>query len=89
MNLRDELDKLAEQIAKKASLSDTSLQESIDALKVLTPYYALTQKLKTGDEDPSDGATFDTFSAEITGTEERQNGRTTGSAQIRSRRQPS
>lgn len=83
--LREELDKLAADIAKKASLSDTSLQESIDALKVLTPYYALTQKLKTGDEDEPDGATFDTFSADISGTEERPNGRT----QIRSRRQPS
>jgi len=79
MSLRNNLDKLAENIAKKAAEKDTSLQESVDALKALTPYYALTAKLAakgTGD-DEDDGATFDAFSAEIAGAqEEPRNGRT-------------
>lgn len=86
-DLRAELDKLAAKIAANAALSNTSLQESIDALKVLTPYYAMTQKLAPkGDADDADGATFENFSAAIAvEQEERINGKTT----VRSRRRDS
>lgn len=88
VDLRTDLDKLAGQIAKKAAQDATSLQESVDALKALTPYYALTQKLaaKSGD-DETDGATFEAFSAQLVEPQEdRPNGR---SPQVRSRRRDS
>jgi hypothetical protein len=79
MTLRTELDKLASSIAKNAALDATSLQEKVDAIKALTPYYALTQKLAAkGADDEDDGATFEAFSSEITGVqEEPKNGRKT------------
>lgn len=88
MTLRDDLDKLATAVAKKAALSATTLQESVDALKALTPYYALTEKLraKGDDGDEPDGDTFEAFSAAVAGTEERANGH---GAKVRSRRRDS
>jgi hypothetical protein len=86
MNLRADLDKLAGQIAKKAAQDVTTLQESVDALKALTPYYALTQKLalKGSDSDEANGATFEDFSAQIAEPqEERVNGH---GAKVRSRK---
>lgn len=86
-DLRDELDKLAKKIAANAALSDTSLQESIDALKVLTPYYAMTQKLAPkGDDEEADGATFESFSAAIAVNQEE---RINGQPPVRSRRRDS
>lgn len=85
MTLRAALDKLAAEIAKKAAEDATSLQESVDALKALVPYYALLQKLKGKDSDKDDDAdNFDAFSADIAATEQKEsaNGRT---AKIRSR----
>lgn len=80
--LRQDLDKLAAEIAKKAAEKATSLQESVDALKALVPYYALLQKLKGKDDSNDDGATFESFSADIAGApEEKPSGRT----QVRSR----
>lgn len=61
--------KLAAAIALKASEKDTSLTESIDALKALTPYLALRLKengrkgVETGEE-----TSFADFAAEINGT---------------------
>lgn len=84
-NLRAELDTLAAKIAKNAALSDTSLQESVDALKALTSYYAATQKVDAkggGDEPDEDAPTFSNFSAQIAEPKEGLNGRT----QIRGRR---
>ncbi len=86
MTLRSNLEKLSEYIAKKAADKDTSLQEMVDALKALTPYYALTAKLdaKGSGDDEGDGATFEAFSTGIEqASEERPNGRKT----IRSRQQ--
>jgi hypothetical protein len=86
MNHRADLDLLASAIAKKAAEKSTSLQEMVDALKALTPYYALTAKLdaKGQGDDEGDGATFEAFSAGIeNAAEERPNGRKA----IRSRQQ--
>jgi hypothetical protein len=77
MTLRSELDKLATEIAKNASLDATSLTEKVDAIKALTPYYALTQKLKgKSEDDDEDGNTFEAFSDEIANAQEPRNGRT-------------
>jgi hypothetical protein len=71
MTLRAELDKLAAAIAKDAAQDATPLQEKMDAIKALTPYYALTQKLKgKADDSEDDGATFDAFSTEIANAQE-------------------
>lgn len=47
-----ELAKLARTIVQKATLNDTPFDESVDAFKALTTYYALRLKHKTGDDDP-------------------------------------
>lgn len=86
MTLRSDLDKLSAAIAKKAAERDTVLQEMVDALKALTPYYALTAKLdaKGQGEDEGDGDTFEAMSAAIENAqEERPNGRKA----VRSRQQ--
>lgn len=64
MTLKTDLDTLAASIALKAALSDTSLQESVDALKALTQYYAVLQKGKKADDEDEDG-TFADFAASI------------------------
>jgi hypothetical protein len=86
MTLRTDLDKLSASIAKRAAENSTSLQEMVDALKALTPYYALTAKLdaKGQGDDEGDGATFEAFSAGIeNAAEERANVRKA----VRSRQQ--
>lgn len=86
MNFPDELDKLAKQVAAKAASADTPLQESVDALKALTPYYALLLKRKPDvPQDDGDAPSFRNFQASLdadTTTEESPN----GGAQVRSRR---
>ena len=59
---------LASSIATKAAAADTSLSESIDALKALTPYLAL--RLKQNGSTPQEAAetSFADFAAEINGT---------------------
>lgn len=67
-DLRADLDKLAANVAQKATLSATSLQESVDALKALTSYYAATQKVDAkngGDDSDEDAPTFDNFATQI------------------------
>ena len=56
MTLEQTLDKLAKTLVDKASQDATSLQESIDAFKALTAYYAAKQRhaKKAGDEDDAD-----------------------------------
>lgn len=71
MSLREDLDKLASELAKRAMASDAALAESTDALKVLTGYYALLLKNKEQPEDESDA--FD-FSKGIQVLEEHANG---------------
>lgn len=68
MNLKSSLDKFADALIKKASLSSTSLQESTDAFKAVTAYYAAQQKgrKKSGDDDTPDDGEF-TFGDETNG----------------------
>ena len=79
MNLREEMDKVAEAVAKKAAEYDTPLQEKMDALKVLTAYYAAVEKSKKkGGDEPAggNGESFEDFTASIHGaTEDTANGR--------------
>lgn len=78
MTLRTDLDSLAAKIAKNAALSATSLQESVDALKALTSYYATVQKVdaKGQQDDEPGGATFEAFSRSLEDhQEEHPNGR--------------
>ena len=58
MTLKKTLAEWAESLRKKAEEKDTPLQESIDAFKAVTAYYAveLKQRKKSGDdEEPDDG----------------------------------
>lgn len=70
MKLEKILDKLAGDLEKKASATDTSLQESTDAFKALVQYFAILQKHKKSDEDEDDGANFASFTAGINGLTE-------------------
>lgn len=49
-----ELATLAKSIVQKAILGDTPFDESVDAFKALTTYYALRLKHKQGDDDEDD-----------------------------------
>lgn len=86
-SLEASMAKLAASIATKASEKDTSLSESIDAIKALTPYLALQLKengrktTETGEE-----TSFADFAAEINGTaEEVTNGKAVRSRTRRAR----
>ena len=53
------LDSWAGKLSDKAAKDDTPLQESIDAFKALTAYYAVERKqLKKQDEDDPDSGGF-------------------------------
>lgn len=85
--VESEFDKLALAIAKKAIDKDTPLQEQIDALKVLTPYYNARTKGKKGtDEDESDGDDFDAFADKLKAVSEGVNGGTEQAVRGSSRR---
>ena len=61
MTLKQTLDSWANKLATKAAQENTPLQESTDAFKAVTAYYAATQKRarKAGeDEDPPDSSGF-------------------------------
>lgn len=59
----EELDALAEKIAAEAKQEGTKLPDRLDAMKVLTPYYAL--RLKHKPEDPDSSGTFADFAESI------------------------
>ena len=82
MSLQQTLDKLAKTLSDKAAQKDTPLQESIDAFKALTAYYAAQQKRrgKQDDEEPdSEGFSF-------AGSDEVVNGESRQHPQVRARR---
>ena len=61
MTLKQTLDDWANKLATKAAEKDTPLQESTDAFKAVTAYYAATQKRarKSGeDDDPPEPGGF-------------------------------
>ena len=59
------LDELAPHVAQKAAHSDTPLQESTDALKALTPYYALLLKQKIGGTQDEPELNFGDFKKDL------------------------
>lgn len=69
--IEKDLDKLARHIAKEATKAN-SLQESTDALKALTAYYAARTKNKgKGDDAEGDDSTnFGSFSGAIAAAQE-------------------
>ena len=79
MTAKHQIEKLALSVANKAMEKDTPLQDQIDALKVLNPYYiALTKSKKKGDEE-TDEPSFADLTRNI---EDHANGAT----EIRARR---
>jgi len=80
MTLKATLDKWATELSTKAAQKDTSLQESTDAFKAVTAYYAAQQKLrKNQPEDEADSEGF-SFAEEVV------NGSPGQRAQVRARR---
>lgn len=77
-----ELAKLAKTIVQKATLDATPFDESVDAFKALTTYYALRLKHKTGEEDADESA-FSFGNTGFAGAEQPNGGQTVRS---RSRR---
>lgn len=60
MNLKKIMDTWAESLSNKALEDATSLQESTDAFKAVTAYYAAQQKgrKKSTEDDPDDSGGF-------------------------------
>ena len=60
MTLQKTMDELANKLKDKAAQKDTPLQESIDAFKALTAYYAARQKSakKSGEDDEPETGGF-------------------------------
>ena len=80
MTLKSTLDKWAELLSTKAAQKDTPLQESTDAFKAVTAYYAAQQKSrKNQPEDEGDSEGF-SFADEVV------NGSPGQRAQVRARR---
>jgi len=74
MTLQKTLDQLAETLSKKAAEKTTPLQESIDAFKALTAYFAVQQKRgkrQPEDDEPTGGFSF-ADSTEVVNGEPRQ-----------------
>lgn len=61
MTLKSTLDKWADELSTKATLKTTTIQESTDAFKAVTAYYAAQQKTRKNqpeDDDDSGGFSF-------------------------------
>jgi len=70
----DAMQSLATAVAEKAAETNTPLAESTDALKALTPYFAILYKANKADVDM--GLTFGDLKAEIEAVAEKQDGAT-------------
>jgi hypothetical protein len=79
MTTLSDIEKLAQKTAQKALEADTPLQERIDAIRALTPYYTALKKAAGQEEPSSDEPTMDEMRSQI---EESGNGR---AVQTRSR----
>jgi len=81
MSLQKTMDDLAETLSAKVKEKNTPLQESIDAFKALTAYYAARTKnaKKSGDDEPEEpgGFSFASGSEVVNGA---------GSEKVRTRR---
>ena len=71
MTLQKTLDAWVKTLSDKSSQKDTPLQESIDAFKAVTAYYAARQKTakKSGDDEPEEvgGFTFESGTETVNG----------------------
>ena len=72
MTTLSDIEKLARNTAQKALETDTPLQERIDALKALTPYYTALKKAAGNEEPSSDEPTMEDMRTQI---QETGNGR--------------
>ena len=68
-----DIEKLVQTTAKNALEKDTPLQERIDALKVIAPYYTALKKAAGQSEEPSGEPTMDEMRSQI--EQENGNGR--------------
>lgn len=80
MTLKATLDKWASELATKAAQKDTLLQESTDAFKAVTAYYAAQQKIAKKNPDDEDEPGGFSFADEVV------NGSPGQRAQVRARR---
>ena len=72
MTTLSDIEKLAQKTAQNALETDTPLQERIDALKALTPYYTALKKAAGNEEPSSDEPTMEDMRTQI---QETGNGR--------------
>lgn len=82
MTLKTTLDKWATELSTKAAQSTTTIQESTDAFKVVTAYYAAQQKTRKNqpdEEDDSGGFSFESGNEVVNGSPGQR-------AQVRARR---
>ena len=72
MTTLQDIELLAQKTAKEALKNDTPLQDRIDALKTLTPYYTALKKAAGQEEPSSDEPTMEDMRTQI---QETGNGR--------------
>ena len=70
MTTLSDIEKLVETTAKQALQNDTSLQDRVDALKILHPYYAALKKAEGLPAEGGDEPTIADMQAQI----EKENG---------------
>ena len=77
MSPKSEIEKLALKVAQAANADGVLLENRIEALKVLNPYYAILAKNKGKlDDEPSEGPSFADFQGDLKTVESEPNGRT-------------
>ena len=80
MTLKAIMDKWAKELSTKAAQSTTTIQESTDAFKAVTAYYAAQQKLRKNQPDEEADSEGFSFADEVV------NGSPGERAQVRARR---
>jgi hypothetical protein len=86
-NTLKDIEQLVAEVAQAAISGNIPLQEKLDALKLLTPYYAVLKKAKgKSDDESSDGTTMGDMRERLRVVEEPDDGGVeTGSRRARSR----
>lgn len=77
MTTLSDIEELAEKVAKDAVKPERTLQERIDALKSLTPYYTALKKAELAAPEESDEPTIEALRAQM---DEAENGHGSGSS---------
>jgi hypothetical protein len=80
MSLLDDIESLAQTVAKKAQQDATGLSEMVEALKTLSPYYTLLTKQKPPPDDGEDNTSIADIQRHLKVVEDQQDG-----AAVRSR----